>query len=135
MAPVAKGGLRGAAKRRSTGSHVKLCRLRWHIDLWPLQKGALMRMQHRRLPKFGVRYPRRGLLAWLIAALIITAGMPQPATASSSTENLLDCTYVPNRFGRMFSQLPAASWPAPDVDLLADRLIAEQELEPTPEGQ
>ena len=35
----------------------------------------------------------------------------------------------------MFSQLPAASWPAADIDLLSTKLIAEEETEPTPEGQ
>src|SRR5262249_41205207 len=42
---------------------------------------------------------------------------------------------VPTRFGRLFSGLPAASWPTADVHSLASRLMAEEETEPTPEGQ
>src|SRR4051812_44018637 len=35
----------------------------------------------------------------------------------------------------MFPRLTPASWPAADVDRLASRVMAEQEISPTPEGQ
>jgi Animal haem peroxidase len=90
--------------------------------------------QHERLLAFGSRSTKRGLLVCMIAALVITSGV-QRAVASSSDQALLACTRVPSRFGRMFNTLPAASWLAADVDLLANRVMAEEETEPTPEGQ
>jgi hypothetical protein len=91
--------------------------------------------QHERSPLFGNRSTKRGLLVCTIAALLLTFIVQRPTAASAGDQALLACTRVPNRFGRMFDRLPAASWPAADVDLLAARLIAEEETEPTPEGQ
>ena len=46
-----------------------------------------------------------------------------------------DGWFVPDHFGRMFSRLPGASWSGSDVDMLAARVMAGEETEPTPEGQ
>jgi hypothetical protein len=91
-----------------------------------------MRTHHERLSIFGKRYTTRGLVVCL--ALVIAFGA-QPAAVNASDQNLPSCVRVPNRFGRMFSRLPAASWPAADVELLASSVMAEEETEPTPEGQ
>jgi hypothetical protein len=93
-----------------------------------------MSTPHERLSVFRHRYAKRGLFIWLIASLVLTAWV-HPSTASNTDQNLLACTTVPNRFGRMFGQLPAASWPAADADLLASKIMAAEETEPTPEGQ
>ena len=77
---------------------------------------------------------KRWLPIWLIVVALVTSWL-QPAAANAQARNQPGCTSVPARFGRMFRQLPAASWPAADVDLLATKLIAEEETEPTPEGQ
>jgi hypothetical protein len=69
----------------------------------------------------------------LIVIALLTGGA-QPA-ASAPLGNHAACASVPAQFGRMFSQLRAATWPAAAVDLLSTRLIAEEETEPTPEGQ
>lgn len=80
------------------------------------------------------RYTTRSLPIWLITVLCL-AFSTHPATASTIDQNALSCSHVGSRFGRMFSQLPAASWPTADVDLLAGKIMAEEEVEPTPEGQ
>ncbi|HEX9370282.1 MAG TPA: hypothetical protein VF897_04725, partial [Roseiflexaceae bacterium] len=85
-----------------------------------------MSTSHERLSAFHHSYAKRGLFVWLIAALVLTAWV-HPSTASNTDQNLLACTRVPNSFGRMFGQLPAASWPAADVDLLASKVMAEEE--------
>jgi hypothetical protein len=48
---------------------------------------------------------------------------------------LVNCTTVASRFGRMFPKLSQASWPADALDLLAGRVLAEQESDPTPEDE
>jgi hypothetical protein len=94
-----------------------------------------MYTQHERSPLFGSRSTKRGLLVCTIAALLCTSMLQRPTAVSASDQASLFCTRVPSRFGRMFNRLPAASWPSADVDSLASKLIAEEETEPTPEGQ
>src|SRR2546425_1525974 len=76
----------------------------------------------------------RGLLVWLAAAAVIASGI-LPPVAKAKDQSFLDCTRVQGNFGRMFSRLPAARWAAADVDLLAGKVMAQQEAEETPEGQ
>src|SRR5262245_51703538 len=80
------------------------------------------------------RYAKHGLPIWMILVALFI-GWVQPAAANTPARQQPACTSVPTRFGRMFSRLPPANWPAADVDLLATKLIAEEETEPTPEGQ
>ena len=75
------------------------------------------------------RYP----VVCLIAAMTIAAAALPPAVAANKYRNLT-CTRVQGYFGRMFSVLPAARWPAADIDLLASKVMAEQEAVETPEG-
>jgi hypothetical protein len=105
------------------------------INLNHHQRGLSMCTQHEQLSVSVSRSTKRGLLVCTIAALLITFGAQRPIAAMASDQALLACTRVPSRFGRMFSGVPVASWPAADVDALATRLIAEEETEPTPEGQ
>jgi hypothetical protein len=92
-----------------------------------------MRTFNKRLSAVCNRYAKRFLLAWLILlALLVSWALPAAATPDL---NQLACAGTPALFGRMFSQLPAASWPAADVDLLATKLMADEEVDPTPEGQ
>ena len=81
----------------------------------------------------GIRYTRPSLTILLVSIALLS--WVQPAAASTADSTQLACASVPARFGRMFSQLPAASWPTADVDLLAIKVMAEEETEPTPEGQ
>jgi hypothetical protein len=90
--------------------------------------------QLKRSPVCGARCVKRVLLIGLIATLAIASGA-QPTAASTIDPSAAACVRIPGRFGRMFDRLPAASWPAADVDLLASKVMAEDETEPTPEGQ
>lgn len=77
---------------------------------------------------------RRGLPAYLIAVAVIASAILPPAVAKNANQNLPACTRVQSSFGRLFSTLPAARWPAADIDLLASKVMAEEETEETPEG-
>src|SRR5256712_6055133 len=81
------------------------------------------------------QYGPRSLLVWLVAAAMIASGILPPAIARAKDQNFLTCTRVQSNFGRMFSSLPAARWAAADIDLLAGKVMAQQEAEETPEGQ
>src|SRR4051812_7164383 len=79
----------------------------------------------------------RGVVTGLLVTLAFNAVGPQvdaePAAAPNS-QTAQTCT-VPSHFGRMFSSLAGANWSLADVDLLATRIMAEDEATPTPEGQ
>ncbi len=89
------------------------------------------------------RAPARGVLASLTVILALTpatqhadAQQVDPQRFDGRTDrDVPSCNEVPDRFGRMFGHLPAASWPTADVDLLAGTVMAEEEDAETPEGQ
>ncbi len=45
------------------------------------------------------------------------------------------CTAPQQTYGRLFASLPQATWNTNDLNLLSTKSMAEQELDPTPEGQ
>lgn len=61
---------------------------------------------------------------------LITQGNDTTAAGQQAT-----CTTPQQTFGRMFSNLPQATWSTSDLNLLANKIMAEQETNPTPEGQ
>jgi hypothetical protein len=72
--------------------------------------------------------------------VFLVTGMPQSIAAPANPDSNRDrnepsCRAVANRFGRMLGRLSAARWPGDAVDELSTRVIAEEETEPTPEGQ
>jgi hypothetical protein len=69
----------------------------------------------------------------LAPALCLASGPAEAAMRQPSPST--QCTAVARSFGRMFPSLPAARWPAADVDALAQRVMAPEEDDPTPEGQ
>jgi hypothetical protein len=102
-----------------------------------------MSTRYRRSPA-AARLAGRGLWAALTVALVFTSA-PQGAVAQQVAQQgqqgnrnggggSPDCGQVSDKFGRMFG-LPAARWPAAAIDSLSKRVMAEEELEVTPEGQ
>ena len=83
--------------------------------------------QHEQRPASGSRSTKRGLLVCTIAALLIAFGAQRPIAVEASDQALLACTRVPSRFGRMFSGMPVASWPAAG-DLRREVLIVTANL-------
>jgi Animal haem peroxidase len=65
----------------------------------------------------------------------LKSAAPSTGTVSPRTASLLGCAQAPAKFGRLFPNLPAATWPAADVHTLATRVIAAEETNPTPENQ
>ncbi|MFN8492231.1 MAG: heme peroxidase family protein [Caldilineaceae bacterium] len=61
---------------------------------------------------------------------LIAQGADATVSAQQAT-----CTTPQQTYGRMFSSLPQASWNTSDLSLLATKLMAAQETNPTPEGQ
>src|SRR5256886_2371084 len=76
----------------------------------------------------------RNVFVCLIAAGGIASTILPPVVAKNAYQNPPACTRVQSRFGRLFSSLSAARWPAADVDLLAGNVMAEEETAETPEG-
>jgi len=76
----------------------------------------------------------RNVFVCLIAAGGIASTILPPVVAKNAYQNPPACTRVQSRFGRLFSSLSAARWPAADVDLLAGKVMAEEETAETPEG-
>ncbi len=70
-----------------------------------------------------------GAAAALVPSFVATSGGTATAVAAAT------CGAVPTNFGRMFPRLGPASWSLADLYLLATATMAEEELEPTPEGQ
>ena|GEM_PF-295608 len=65
-----------------------------------------------------------------------THGTGQQAAAGGGIGTALpDCTSIAPVFGRMFGDLPAATFPRADIDGLATASLAEHEAEFTPENQ
>src|SRR5689334_2047749 len=81
---------------------------------------------------------RRGLLASLLIVPIMSSAVP-PADAQQAdapaSQTSRACSQVPDHFGRLFGGLPGARWSSADVDLLAGKVMAQEETQPTPEGQ
>src|SRR5207302_2930399 len=76
----------------------------------------------------------RNVFVCLIAAGGIASTILPPVVAKNAYQNPPACTRVQSRFGRLFSSLSDARWPAADVDLLAGKVMAEEETAETPEG-
>ena len=72
----------------------------------------------------------------LVAALVLCPALllPQVAGARPKVASDVPCK-VPATFGRMFTRLPAARWPDAELNALSDEVMADQEADPTPEGQ
>src|SRR5207247_5424398 len=76
----------------------------------------------------------RNVFVCLIAAGGIASKILPPVVAKNAYQNPPACTRVQRRFGRLFSSLSAARWPAAVVDLLAGKVMAEERTYETPEG-
>lgn len=83
-------------------------------------------------------------LLWWAAIGLALAGCSQSAQedsfetdeeALSKVQPVVNCTQVADRFGRMFPKLPQASWSGADLEALAVKVMAEEEADPTPEGE
>lgn len=83
-------------------------------------------------------------LLWLAAIGLVLAGCSQSAQddsietdeeALAKVQPVVSCTQVADRFGRMFAKLPQASWATADLEALANKVMAKEETDPTPEGQ
>ena len=71
----------------------------------------------------------------LVAALVLCPALLLPQMASARPKVASDVCRVPQTFGKMFPRLPAAQWPAADLNALADEVMADQEADVTPEGE
>ena len=71
----------------------------------------------------------------LVAALVLCPALLLPQMASARPKAASDVCRVPQTFGQMFPRLPAAQWPAADLNALADEVMADQEADVTPEGE
>src|SRR5438445_10909192 len=76
----------------------------------------------------------RNVFVCLIAAGGIASTILPPVVAKNAYQNPPACTRVQSRFGRLFSSLSAACLPATDVDLLAGKVMDEEETAETPES-
>ncbi len=99
------------------------------------------------LSKFGLI--QRSVWCLCITLFLVTGCNQSPSGDSSDTEvdlsqpepeqlaaiqSVVNCA-VNQRFGRMFPALPAATWATADLDLLANKTMAAEEADPTPEGE
>ena len=64
----------------------------------------------------------------------VTATAEARRTTQFSDRAAATCV-VPDHFGRMFPSLQPGSWPVVDLNALAARTIADEETNPTPEGE
>jgi hypothetical protein len=79
----------------------------------------------------------RGILVGLLVTSVLTTYAPivDARPTDPAVYQVQTCAQVPNHFGRMFPRLPGVSWSASDIDTLSARVMAEDEADPTPEGQ
>ncbi|MCX6044422.1 MAG: heme peroxidase family protein [Chloroflexi bacterium] len=61
--------------------------------------------------------------------------MIRQGAVASNTAQQRDCLAPEQTYGRMFASLPSATWNIDDLQLLALKSMAEEELDPTPEGE